>query len=41
MSEALHRKVKIKYEKEGRGSLTIDFFSKDDLTDIAKQLCGY
>ncbi len=41
LSEALHRKVKIRYEKEGRGSLTIDYFSKDDLTELAKRLCGY
>lgn len=39
MAESLHRKVKIRAGKDGHGTLTVDFFSKEDLTELARQLC--
>ena len=39
MAESLHRKVKIKVGRDGKGTLTVDFFSREDLTELARQLC--
>ena len=41
MAESLHRKVKIKVGRDGKGTLTVDFFSREDLTELARQLCEY
>ena len=39
LAESLHRKVKIKVGRDGKGTLTVDFFSQEDLTELARQLC--
>lgn len=39
MAESLHRKVKIRVGRDGKGTLTVDFFSREDLTELARQLC--
>ena len=39
MAESLHRKVKIKVGRDGKGTLTVDFFSREDLIELARQLC--
>lgn len=40
LKEVLHRPVKITASKNGKGSLTIEFYSKDELADFAKRLAG-
>lgn len=34
LAESLHRKVKIKVGRDGKGTLTVDFFSQEDLTEL-------
>lgn len=38
LKEALHRPVTVKTGKGGKGTLTIEFYNKDELTDFAKKL---
>ena len=38
LAENLSRKVKIKYNKAGKGTLMLDFFSKEDLAALAQKL---
>ena len=40
LKEVLHRPVKISGGKNGKGSLTIEFYSKEELADFAKRLAG-
>ena len=40
LKEVLHRPVKITGGKNGKGSLTIEFYSKEELSDFAKRLAG-
>lgn len=40
LKQELHRKVKVN-AKENKGSITIDFYSKEELADIAKRLANY
>ena len=41
LKEALHRKVKIvPGRKKGRGTLTVEFYSEEELADFAKRLSG-
>lgn len=40
LKQELHRKVKVN-AKENKGSITIDFYSKEELADIAKKLANY
>ncbi len=40
LKEVLHRPVKITGGKNGKGSLTIEFYSKEELADFAKRLAG-
>lgn len=40
LKEVLHRPVKITASKNGKGTLTIEFYSKDELADFAKRLAG-
>lgn len=38
LKEALHRKVVIKSKGKGKGTLTVEFFSQEELKDFAKRL---
>ncbi len=40
LKEVLHRPVKITGGKNGKGSLTIEFYSEEELADFAKRLAG-
>ena len=40
LKNALRRNVRVKAAKNGRGTITIEFYSKDELSDIAKRLGG-
>ena len=40
LKEVLHRPVKITGGKNGKGSITIEFYSKDELSEFAKRLAG-
>ncbi len=39
LKNELHRKAVVKQTGKGKGTLTIEFFSDDELTDFAKKLC--
>lgn len=38
LKEVLHRPVTVKSGKDGRGSLTVEFYSKEELAEFAKRL---
>ena len=40
LRDTLHRKVEITPEKDGRGTITLEFYSKDELADFARRLAG-
>lgn len=40
LRDTLHRKVEITSEKDGRGTITLEFYSKDELADFARRLAG-
>lgn len=40
LKEAIHRKVKITADGNGKGTLTVEFFSEDELSEFAKKLAG-
>lgn len=40
LKQALHRKVKIKSTGKQKGTITLEFYSDDELTDFAKRLAG-
>ena len=38
LKKALHRKVYIKPKENGKGALTLEFYSKDELAEFARKL---
>ena len=40
LKNSLHRKINIKSTGAGRGTITIEFYSKDELADFARRLAG-
>ena len=40
LKEILGRKISIKYDKSGRGTLSLEFYDKEDLSDIADTLAS-
>ena len=38
LTQELHRKVKIKHGKDGKGTVEIEFYSKEELAALAKKL---
>ena len=38
IKNSLRRKVKVTSKKDGKGTLTIEFYNKEELSDIAKKL---
>ena len=38
LKKALHRKVNIKPKENGKGTITLEFYSKDELADFARRL---
>ena len=38
LKQAIHRTVKITQKKNGKGTITIEFYNKEELSDIAKRL---
>lgn len=38
LRDTLHRKVEIKPEKGGRGTITLEFYNRDELADFARRL---
>jgi len=40
LKEAINRKVTVKTTGKGKGTITLEFFSDDELSDFAKKLAG-
>ena len=40
LKKVLHRKVDIKPKENGKGTITLEFYSKDELADFARKLAG-
>lgn len=40
LKNSLHRKINIKSTGAGRGTITLEFYSKDELADFARRLAG-
>lgn len=40
LKEVLHRPVKVTSSKDGKGTLTVEFYNKDELAEFAKRLAG-
>ena len=40
LKRALHRKVNIKPKENGKGTITLEFYSKDELAEFARKLAG-
>ncbi len=40
LKKSLHRKVNIKPKENGKGTITLEFYSKDELADFARKLAG-
>ena len=41
LKKALHRKVYIKPKENGKGTITLEFYSKDELAEFARKLANY